>query len=67
MLNILARMIFQLIPVACPHHFATGDVYELLSILRSAPRDGPLTLTVQPRFGRLLYPPGLPPAPYERL
>ena len=27
MLNILARMIFQLIPVACPNHFASGDVY----------------------------------------
>ena len=27
MLNILARMIFQLIPVACPDHFASGDVY----------------------------------------
>ena len=32
MLNILARMIFQLIPVACPNHFASGDVYTLLSI-----------------------------------
>ena len=29
MLNILARLIFQLIPVACPNHFATGDVYTL--------------------------------------
>ena len=27
MLNILARMIFQLIPVACPNRFASGDVY----------------------------------------
>ena len=51
MLNILARMIFQPIPVACPHHFATGDVYELLSILRSAPRDGPLTLFNQDLAG----------------
>ena len=40
MLNILARLIFQLIPVACPEHFATGDVYTLLEILRSAPVDG---------------------------
>ena len=40
MLNILARLIFQLIPVACPNHFATGDVYTLLSILKSAPVDG---------------------------
>ena len=37
MLNILARMIFQLIPIACPDHFVTGDVYHLLSILRQAP------------------------------
>ena len=27
MLNILARMIFQLIPVACPDHLPSGDVY----------------------------------------
>ena len=39
MLNIVARMIFQLIPVACPNHFASGDVYTLLEILRSAPVD----------------------------
>ena len=42
MLNILARMIFQLIPVACPDHFASGDVYTLLEILRSAPVDANL-------------------------
>ena len=30
MLNILARLIFQLIPVACPNHFATGDVYTIV-------------------------------------
>ena len=36
MLHILARMIFQLIPVACPQHFASGDVYTLLSILKYA-------------------------------
>ena len=44
MLNILARMIFQLIPVACPDHFATGDVYHLLSILRQAPEHGELQM-----------------------
>lgn len=44
MLNILARMIFQLFPVACPQHFATGDVYHLLSILRQAPEHGDLKL-----------------------
>ena len=36
MLNILARMIFQLIAVACPNHFASGDVYTLLNIIRGA-------------------------------
>ena len=36
MLNVLARLIFQLIPVACPNHFATGNVYTLLSVLKSA-------------------------------
>ena len=36
MLNILAMMIFQLIPVACPNHFASGDVYTLLNIIRGA-------------------------------
>eukprot|EP00435_Cladocopium_sp_Y103_P053382 s2195_g17.t1 len=35
MLNILAGMLYQLIPVGCPHHFAVGDVYKLLSILKT--------------------------------
>ena len=47
MLNILARLIFQLIPSACPDHFATGDVYKLLSILREAPVDADLILVNQ--------------------
>ena len=47
MLNILARLIFQLIPTACPNHFATGDVYTLLSILREAPVDADLILVNQ--------------------
>ena len=51
MLNILARLIFQLIPVACPNHFATGDVYHLLSILRSAPTHGELILVNQDLAG----------------
>ena len=34
MLNILARLIFQLIPVDCPSHFATGHVYTLLQLLK---------------------------------
>ena len=51
MLNILARLIFQLIPAACPNHFATGDVYTLLSILRSAPVDADLILVNQDLAG----------------
>ena len=51
MLNILARMIFQLIPVACPDHFATGDVCTLLSILRAALVDGNLILINQNSAG----------------
>ena len=51
MLNILARMIFQLIPVACPQHFATGDVYHLLSILRQAPEHGDFKLYNQDLAG----------------
>ena len=50
MLN-LARMIFQLIPVAYPQHFATGDVYQLLSILRQAPEHGDLKLHNQDLAG----------------
>ena len=51
MLNILARLIFQLIPAACPNHFATGDVYTLLSILKSAPVDADLILVNQDLAG----------------
>ena len=51
MLNILARLLFQLIPVACPSHFATGDVYTLLEILRSAPKDGDYVLYNQDLAG----------------
>ena len=51
MLNILARLIFQLIPVACPNHFASGDVYTLLSILKSAPVDADLILVNQDLTG----------------
>ena len=51
MLNILARLLFQLIPVACPSHFATGDVYTLLDILRSAPKDGDYVLYNQDLAG----------------
>jgi hypothetical protein len=51
MLNILARLIFQLIPVACPNHCASGDVYTLLSILKSAPVDADLILVNQDLAG----------------
>ena len=44
-------MIFQLIPVACPDHFATGDVCTLLSILRAALVDGNLILINQNSAG----------------
>ena len=44
MLNILARLIFQLIPVVCPNHFASGDVYDLLKILREGPVHGDLVI-----------------------
>ena len=51
MLNILARMIFKLIPAACPKHFAIGDVYALLKILREAPERGDLILFNQDLAG----------------
>ena len=51
MLNILARLLFQLIPIACPDHFATGDVYHLLHILRQAPEHGSLRLYNQDLAG----------------
>ena len=34
MLSTLAKLLFQLIPRACPNHFARGDVYQLLKLLR---------------------------------
>jgi hypothetical protein len=47
----IARMIFQLISVACPNHFASGDIYTLLDILRSAPVDASLVLINQDLAG----------------
>ena len=35
MLSTLAKLLFQLIPRACPNHFARGDVYQLLKLLRN--------------------------------
>ena len=34
MLSTLAKLLFQLVPRACPEHFAHGDVYQLLKLLR---------------------------------
>ena len=51
MLNILARMIFQLIPVACPNHVASGEVYTLLKILQEATVNGNLILFDQDLAG----------------
>eukprot|EP00435_Cladocopium_sp_Y103_P044398 s2382_g12.t1 len=47
----LARMLYQLIPVGCPHHIAVGDVYELLAILKSIPENQPLRLFNQDLAG----------------
>ena len=79
MLNILVRMIFQRIPVACPNHFASGDVYAFLDILRSAPVDANLVLINQDLAGfftsigqerflgaRLINAPGLFTTPHEQ-
>ena len=44
-------MTFQLIPVVCPDHFASGDVYALLATLRSAPGDASLILINQDLAG----------------
>jgi hypothetical protein len=63
MLNVLARMIFQLIPVAGPNHFATGDVYTLPEILCEAPKHGDLTLFNQDLTGFFTRPLVDEPAP----
>ena len=34
MLSTLAKLLFQLIPKGCPDHFARGDVYQLLKLLK---------------------------------
>lgn len=47
MLSILARMIFQLIPVGCPNHFAVGDVCTLLKLLKDAPENDDLRISNQ--------------------
>eukprot|EP00435_Cladocopium_sp_Y103_P043631 s1344_g12.t1 len=51
MLNILSRLLYQLIPAGCPHHFAVGDVYELLTILKSVPENQSLRLFNQDLAG----------------
>ena len=34
MLSFLAKLLYQIVPQACPDHFARGDVYQLLKLLR---------------------------------
>ena len=51
MLNVLARMIFQLIPVGRPNHFAVGDVCTLLKLLKAAPEHDDLRIFNQDLAG----------------
>ena len=51
MLNILARLLYQLVPVGCPQHFAVGDVYELLAALQQIPEHQPLSIFNQDLAG----------------
>ena len=51
MLNVLARMIFQLIPVGRPNHLAVGDVCTLLKLLKEAPEHDDLRIFNQDLAG----------------
>ena len=55
MLNALAKLLYQLVPEACPNHFALGDVYTLLSHLKtfaqSHPSIAPLRISNQDLAG----------------
>ena len=57
MLNALAKLLYQLTPQACPHHFALGDVYTLLSHLRAYAQSHPsiIPLHIFPRPRRVLH------------
>ena len=39
MLNCIAKLLYQLIPVAFPHNLAKGDVFELIQLLRQGDFD----------------------------
>ena len=51
MLNIMAKLLYTLVPKACPNHFALGDMYTLLQLLHSCPTDAPLQLWNQDLAG----------------
>ena len=51
MLNIMAKLLYTLVPKACPNHFALGDMYTLLQLLHSCPMDAPLQLWNQDLAG----------------
>ena len=51
MLNIMAKLLYTLVPKACPNHFALGDMYTLLQLLHSCPVDAPLQLWNQDLAG----------------
>ena len=51
MLNIMAKLLYTLVPKACPNHFALGDMYTLLQLLHSCPIDAPLQLWNQDLAG----------------
>ena len=35
MLNCIAKLIYQLLPQACPHNLAKGDVFDLIRLLQT--------------------------------
>ena len=45
------RLLYQLVPVGCPQHFAVGDVYELLAALQQIPEHQPLSIFNQDLAG----------------
>ena len=50
MLNIMAKLLYNLVP-NCPNHFALGDMYKLLQLLHSCPPDTPIRLWNQDLAG----------------
>ena len=51
MLNIMAKLLYTLVPKACPNHFALGGMYTLLQLLHSCPVNMPLQLWNQDLAG----------------